>query len=339
MNRLFFLLFACFALVTIPVCDVAAKQHSKKSVAKKGQIGKGKAVQLRSTRGGKFIQAKYAKVGKGRKALRMRPAPIADVGADGGPNLMSHAAVIIDQNTGRTLYAKKPDSVTPIASITKLMTAIVVLESSQSMDETLAIADDDVDVVKNSKSKLPVGQAFRRGDLMRLALMASDNRAAAALGRNYPGGVEAFVTRMNDEARKLGMSNTRFADATGLSPANVSSAHDLAKLVSASAKYPVIREFSTTPALNVTFPDTGVQHGFINSNALVRGGEWQIDVSKTGFINESGKCLVMRTWHEGRPIIMVLLDSWGRYTRIGDASRIRKWLENQKVAANDQPRG
>jgi D-alanyl-D-alanine endopeptidase (penicillin-binding protein 7) len=262
---------------------------------------------------------------------RVARAPVVpDIGADGGPNLLSHAAVIIDQSTGELLYAKKPDSVAPIASITKLMTAIVVLTAQQPMDEAIVIADSDVDTLKNSRSRLNVGSAFYRSDLLRLALMASDNRAAAALGRSFPGGIAAFVARMNEEAARIGMEQTRFVDATGLSPQNVSSPQDLARLVGAAARHSLIREFSTTPALNVTFPDTGRTVGFINSNALVRGGDWNIDLSKTGFINESGKCLVMRAMVQNRPVIMVLLDSWGRYTRIGDANRIRRWLEAQR---------
>jgi serine-type D-Ala-D-Ala endopeptidase (penicillin-binding protein 7) len=217
-----------------------------------------------------------------------------------------------------------------------LMTALVVVNGHGAMDEAITIADEDIDVIKNSRSRLNVGASFRRGDLMRLALMSSDNRAASALGRVHPGGTIAFVQRMNDEARRLGMDNTRFVDATGLSPQNVSTPQDLAKLVAAASRQSLIREYSTTPAVHVTFPDSGRTMGFQNSNALVRGGEWNIDVSKTGFINESGKCLVMRATVNNRPVIMVMLNAIGQHTRLGDANRIRRWLETRIAAVPSQ---
>jgi D-alanyl-D-alanine endopeptidase (penicillin-binding protein 7) len=264
------------------------------------------------------------------------PPPIPDFDASGAPNLQSHAAFIFDQASGRTLFTKNADMPLPIASITKLMTAMVILDGKLSLDEPVVIDAADVDTVKGSKSRLPVGSAFRREDLMRLALMASDNRAAAALGRTYPGGSSSFVDAMNAKAQKLSMTNTRFVDATGLAPGNVASPHSLALMVAAASGYPQIRDFSTTPALHVRLPESGRELGFVNTNSLVRSDGWNIGVSKTGFINEAGKCLVMQATFGAQPVVIVLLDSWGRYTRMGDANRIKKWMETgrgSKIAA------
>ncbi len=272
------------------------------------------------------------KTTKFTKVKAKAPAAIADFGADGGPNLLSHAAMVFDQNSGLPLYAKNADSPIPIASITKLMTAIVVLEAKQNLDEILVIDAADVDSIKNSRSRLPVGTAFRREDLMRLALLASDNRAAAALGRNYPGGTPVFVSAMNLKARTLGLAHTVFHEPTGLSPANVSTPNELAMLVAESSRHDKIREFSTAPALQVTLPESGRQLGYNNTNQLVRADGWDIGVSKTGYINEAGKCLVMQAMIASKPVIIVLMDSWGRYARVGDANRIKKWIEQNKVA-------
>ena len=258
---------------------------------------------------------------------------MADTGKDGGPRLLSHAALIFDQTTGRQLYAKNADTITPIASITKLMTSMVVLDAKLALDEVLTIDSMDIDTIKGSRSRLPVGTAFRREDLMRLALMASDNRAAAALGRNYPGGTEAFVDAMNAKAKLLGLSSTHFVDPAGLAPGNVSSPQDLAGLVSEASRYDRIREYSTTPAMNITLPNSRRPIGFNNTNALVKNADWNIGLSKTGYISESGKCLVMQAMIANQPVVIVLLDSWGKFTRIGDANRVKRWLENSKIAA------
>jgi serine-type D-Ala-D-Ala endopeptidase (penicillin-binding protein 7) len=256
-----------------------------------------------------------------------------DLGQDGGPNLLSHAALVFDQATGRQLYAKNADTVTPIASITKLMTAMVVLDAKLALDEPITIESQDKDTVKGSRSRLPVGTAFQREDLLRLALMASDNRAAMALGRSYPGGSEAFVAAMNAKAKLLGLASTRFVDPSGLAAGNVSSPQDLATLVSEASHYERIREFSTTLGLNVKLPNSKRQIGFNNTNALVKNADWNIGLSKTGYISESGKCLVMQAMIANQPIVIVLLDSWGKLTRLGDANRIKRWIENSKVAA------
>ena len=263
------------------------------------------------------------------KAHKPRAAKVtpADFTKDGEPNVSSSGVLVFDPNSGQTLFAKNADQVSPIASITKLMTAMVVLDAKLSMEEPVEISTDDIDLLKNTRSRLPIGTHFRRDDLLRLALMASDNRAASALGRNYPGGITAFVTAMNAKAMALGLTQTHYVDSSGLSPANVSSPQDLAKLVAAAAKYPVITEYSTTGAVNVTLPDSKRKLNFVNTNALVRNSDWKIGLSKTGYINEAGKCLVMQAMIANQPVVIVLLDSWGRLTRVGDANRIRKWLE------------
>jgi D-alanyl-D-alanine endopeptidase (penicillin-binding protein 7) len=263
------------------------------------------------------------------KAVHKRPVKVtsAEFTKDGEPNVMSSGVLVFDPNTGQTLFSKNADQVSPIASITKLMTAMVVLDAKLTMEEPIEIGTEDIDLLKNTKSRLPIGAHFRRDDLLRLALMASDNRAASALGRNYPGGITAFVAAMNAKALSLGLTQTHYVDSSGLSPANVSSPQDLAKLVAAAAKYPLIKEYSTTGAVNVTLPDGKRKINFVNTNALVRSSDWQIGLSKTGYINEAGKCLVMQAMIANQPIVIVLLDSWGRLTRVADANRIRKWLE------------
>ena len=261
------------------------------------------------------------------KARVTKAAAVADVDKDGSPILQSSGVLVLDPASGQTLYSKNADHAAPIASITKLMTAMVVIDAKLPLDQVLEIGSEDIDLVKNTHSRLPIGSHFRRDDLLRLSLMASDNRAASALGRHYPGGIGAFVDAMNAKAKQLGLINTRFVDSSGLQPGNVSSALDLGKLVAAASGYPLIREYSTTGAVEVQLPDSKRKLSFVNTNALVRNSDWQIGLSKTGFINESGKCLVMHAMIANQPIVIVLLDSWGRLTRVGDANRIRKWLE------------
>ena len=258
------------------------------------------------------------------RAAKVTPAEFTK---DGSPNVQSTGVLVFDPTSGQTLFSKNAEQAAPIASITKLMTAMVVLDAKLPMDEPIELTNDDIDLLKNTHSRLPIGAHFRRDDLMRLALMASDNRAASALGRTYPGGISAAVTAMNDKAKALGLTQTHYVDSSGLSPANVSSPSDLGKLVAAATSYPVITEYTTTGAVNVTLPDSKRKLNFVNTNALVRSSDWKIGLSKTGYINEAGKCLVMHAMIANQPIVIVLLDSWGRLTRIADANRIRKWLE------------
>jgi D-alanyl-D-alanine endopeptidase (penicillin-binding protein 7) len=254
-------------------------------------------------------------------------AAVVDFDKAGEPILQSSSVLVLDPASGQTLYSKNADHVAPIASITKLMTAMVVLDAKQSLDEPIEITTEDIDLLKNTGSRLPFGAHFRRDDLLRLALMASDNRAASALGRNHPGGLPAFVDAMNAKAKALGLTQTHYVDSSGLSPNNVSSPQDLGKLVTAASQYPLIKEYSTTRAVNVTLPDSKRKMTFVNTNGLVRGSDWNIGLSKTGYISEAGKCLVMQAMIANQPVVIVLLDSWGRLTRIGDANRIKRWLE------------
>jgi len=265
----------------------------------------------------------------GTHATKARAAKVttAEFTKDGEPNVQSTGVLVFDPTSGQTLFSKNADQAAPIASITKLMTAMVVLDAKLPMDEAVELTNDDIDLLKNTHSRLPIGTHFRRDDLMRIALMASDNRAASALGRTYPGGTAAAVAAMNDKAKALGLTQTHYVDSSGLSPANVSSPADLGKLVAAATAYPLITEYTTTGAVNVTLPDSKRKLNFVNTNALVRNSDWKIGLSKTGYINEAGKCLVMHAMIANQPIVIVLLDSWGRLTRIADANRIRKWLE------------
>jgi D-alanyl-D-alanine endopeptidase (penicillin-binding protein 7) len=255
---------------------------------------------------------------------RLGPGIAAKVGA---LNLKSTSALVLDQSGQRVLYAKNVDWVVPIASITKLMTALVVLDSGLPLDEPITISKADRDGLKGTRSRLAFGMAVTRDDLLRLALMASENRAAAALAREYPGGTSAFVAAMNRKAAELGMWHSRFVDGTGLSNGNVSNAQDLSRLVGAAYRHPLIREYTTDTQYTVRLAN-GRKMQFSNSNRLVRSSSWEIGLSKTGYISEAGRCLVMQAQIAATPVIIVLLDSWGHLTRLADANRIKKWIES-----------
>jgi D-alanyl-D-alanine endopeptidase (penicillin-binding protein 7) len=242
----------------------------------------------------------------------------------GNPALGSNVVLVVDQGSGETVLAKNIDEPHPIASITKLMTAQVLLDAQLPMEERVQITEDDKDTERNSRSRLRVGTELARRDLLELALMASENRAAHALARSYPGGIPAFVAAMNQKARALGMTSSHFVEPTGLSSNDVSTAQDLVKLVRAGERYELIRQFTTTSSHDVDVLGRTVR--FANTNRLVGSDNWDISLSKTGFINEAGRCLVMQARIEGRALTIVLLDSLGKLTRIGDANRIRKWL-------------
>ncbi|MBS0553005.1 MAG: serine hydrolase [Proteobacteria bacterium] len=264
-------------------------------------------------------------VAKAAPALAAPVEPSFSVDAHGMPHLGSAAFYVVNQHTGEVLLERNSSSVLPIASITKLMTAMVVLDGGQSLSEELSISDGDIDTLKGTGSRLVLGTRLTREQLLNLALMSSENRAASALARNYQGGEQAFIHAMNVKARMLGLSDTRFYDSTGLTPQNVSSPRDLAKMVAAAASYPLIREFSTTPERYVEIGTRQLRFG--NTNSLVKNPDWQIAVQKTGYISEAGRCLVMQAWIQKQPVVMVLMDSNGRYTRTADAQRVRKWLE------------
>lgn len=247
------------------------------------------------------------------------------------PELRAANVLVVNSETGEVLFARNEQAVVPIASITKLMTAIVVLEARLDLDEMIEIVDDDQSRVKFSRSRLPIGTEIRRADLLRLALMSSDNRAASALARTYPGGMESAVAAMNAKARLIGLEHTRFEEPTGLSSNNVSSAADLARLVGAARDYPLIRDFSTTPEYEAE-TNRG-RLAFATTNGLVRKAAWDIDVQKTGFISEAGRCLVLSVRTAARPLTIILLDAAGRYTHFADAQRIRQWLDPTYTAA------
>ena len=242
-------------------------------------------------------------------------------------HLASVNAVVIDASAKVPVYMKGADDVTPIASLTKLMTAMVTLDAKLPEDEVITIDMEDLDFLKGSKSRLRMGAELPRREMLRLALMSSENRAASSLARTYPGGTKAFVAAMNAKAAELGMTHTRYADPTGLSAQNVSTANDLAVLVAAAAEYPQIRDFSTTGSHYVEVQPTGQILGYNNTNNLVKNDKWDIKLSKTGYIREAGKCLVMLATIASKPFVIVLLDSAGKYTRLGDAQRVRHWLE------------
>lgn len=243
-------------------------------------------------------------------------------------DIKSQAALVFNAQNEHVIYDKNADKVMPIASITKLMTAMVILDARLSPNEIIKIENADVDKLKRTTSRLPVGSSYARHELLRLALMSSENRAAAALGRTYPGGTKAFVNAMNIKAKRIGMVNSRFVEPTGLSSNNVATARDLAKLVASSNSYTTIREFSTTSQHSVSPGNRRGQLQYVNSNSLVRNQNWKIDVSKTGYLNEAGRCLVMQAKISGQPVVIVLLNSWGKNTRIGDANRVKKWIES-----------
>lgn len=240
-------------------------------------------------------------------------------------DLKSSVAFVLDENSSEVLFEKNANVALPIASITKLMTGLIVVEANQDMDEILTITDEDVDREKFSTSRLRVGTRMSRANMLHIALMSSENRAASALGRHYPGGLPAFVNAMNAKARALGMVDTHYVDSSGLSSRNVASARDLAKLVKAASSQPLLREYSTAEKAIVQAGRSRMQFG--TTNYLVKSPDWKIGVQKTGFINEAGRCLVMQAVVGGRNVVMVFLDSKGKQSRMGDANRIRRWLE------------
>jgi serine-type D-Ala-D-Ala endopeptidase (penicillin-binding protein 7) len=249
-------------------------------------------------------------------------------------DLRSSVALVIDQDTHEVLLRKNDQAVLPIASLTKLMTGLVISDANLPMSEMITITQDDVDTEKGSRSRLAVGTVLSRGDLLHLALMSSENRAAHALGRTFPGGLDTFVGRMNARAQGLGMSDTRYIEPTGLSSRNQSSAHDLATLVAAAYKEPVLRELSTSPGREIEVGHRTLQYN--NTNRLVKSPQWDIGLQKTGYISEAGQCLVMQTQIAGRKLIMVFLDSAGKLSRIADAERVRHWIEKAPRSAAGQ---
>ena len=337
-------------LVTLTMSMVQAQSpESPSQPVQKAQLGAQKAQSGSKARPNKKASSSAAAVKKGATTKSGVSATVSArqiatparasfgqrAGLHGTPDpldLKSSVALVIDQDTQQVLFSKNPDAVLPIASITKLMTAMVVLEAGLPLEERLSISQEDVDTEKGSGSRLRVGSTLSRGDMLHLALMASENRAAHALGRYFPGGMPAFVEAMNRKAQSLGMTSTRYVEPTGLSSANQSSAHDLSLLVSAASGHHLIRELSTTADASVTVGSKALQ--FRNTNGLIRNPAWDIGLQKTGYISEAGRCVVMQAQMAGRKLIMVLLDSAGRYSRIGDAERLRSWITHSLPAAH-----
>lgn len=325
---------ALMCLGIVPSTQAASKASSEKRTAdtrqrtvkavksvKKPKATVRKSTNVRATRGGKRSVV--------RAAVPMRPSfgQINGLHSTTDPlDLKSSVAFVVDQDTHEVLLTKNAQAVLPIASLTKLMTSLIVVEAGQPLDEVLTITQDDVDTEKGSGSRLSVGTQLTRGEMLHLALMSSENRAAHALGRHYPGGLDAFVSAMNAKASLLGMHDTRYVEPTGLSSRNQSSARDLAALVGTAHGYPLIRELSTSPEHQVAVGKRLLQYR--NTNGLVFNTEWAIGLQKTGYIAEAGRCLVMQAQLAGRKLIMVFLDSAGKYSRIGDAERVRHWLES-----------
>ena len=311
---------AAFLVIAAAFCFTspaeAASSVSKKKMSAKSSVAptRASARNVKRTRAARVVQP--ARLSYGQLAgLHATPDALA---------LKSGVALVMDQETNEVLFSKNSQAVLPIASLTKLMTALVVTEANQSLDDVLTVTQDDVDTEKHSRSRLRVGTRLTRGEMLHLALMSSENRAANALGRHYPGGLEAFVAAMNRKARELGMADTRYVEPTGLSSLNQSSAQDLATLVDAAYGHEIIRELSTSPEHRVAVGKRQLQ--FRNTNRLVRNPTWDIGLQKTGYISEAGRCLVMQAQLAGRNLIMVFLDSAGTYSRLGDAERVRKWL-------------
>ncbi|SDD04621.1 murein-DD-endopeptidase. Serine peptidase. MEROPS family S11 [Cupriavidus sp. YR651] len=338
------------ALLAAPATYAATKSTATKTSAKKP---------VKATKSSKKVASAQAEAAPSRKVIVLRggkrtvvasrAAPVRAVFVPAKPSLAeamglrdtedalalrSSVALVMDQNTNEVLFQKNPTAVLPIASITKLMTAVVVMDSHLPMDEVLTVSEEDRDTEKHSSSRLRFGTQLTRQELLLLALMSSENRAASVLGRSYPGGLPAFVGAMNRKARELGMNDSHFVDSSGLSSSNVSSAMDLARLVNAAYRNPTIREFSTQTEHEVNV--LGRTQHYVSTNRLVRGGNWEIGLQKTGFISEAGQCLVMQARVNDRNVVMVFLDSVGKLSRFADATRVRNWLEHSPATPTQQ---
>ena len=317
----------------------SASKSSPKMAAHSGS--KSSSKKITTAHSGKSHKVAHASAAKGGKHMAvaavhkpMRKVSYNEVDPD-RLALYSASALVIDQVTGLPLLDKNSHEVVPIASISKLMTAMVVLDAKLDLHEVIAIGEEDVDGLKGTRSRLPVGTTMTRETAMLLALMSSENRAAHTLGRHYPGGMHAFVAAMNRKAQSLGMNSSRFEEPTGLSSNNVSTARDLARMVAAAARYPEIRTFSTTAEAKLELNGRISQFG--NTNALVRSDTWEIGLSKTGYISEAGRCLVMQARVADKPVVIVLLDSAGKMTRVGDANRIKRWMESASLTPDRKP--
>lgn len=324
---------AAAAALSLAVAPVA---QARKPAATPEATKKAGTVQVRPT---KVVQAAKSKRSAKTRVIARKPAEPASLSvgqltglhaAQDPLDLKSSVALVVDQETNQVLLSKNSDAVLPIASITKLMTALVVVEAGLSLEETVSIGQEDVEATANNRSRLSAGTQMSRGEMLRLALMSSENRAANALSRHYPGGATAFIAAMNRKATELGMRDTRYVEPTGLSADNRSSAKDLSVLVREASNHQIIRELSTSRDAQVAIGSRQVQ--FHTTNRLVTDPTWEIALQKTGYIAAAGRCLVMQAQLAGRKLTMVLLDSAGKYSRLGDAERIRRWLATAPLA-------
>jgi serine-type D-Ala-D-Ala endopeptidase (penicillin-binding protein 7) len=295
------------------------KSAPAKKVTQAQKPSKAKATAAKKTPSKNFATAAAGQSVGSRLGLRSEFTEVA---------LNSSAVIVVDQETGEVLLEKNPDVALPIASITKVMTAIVTLEAGLPLQEVITITQSDASLQKRSGSRLHIGARFTRDQLLHLALMSSDNRAAHALGRTYPGGIDAMVNAMNLKAHKLGMTQSRFVEPTGLSSENLSTPRDLSRLVNAAHDYRLIRQYSTS-ASAVVRVGKQVQE-FRNTNALARTGDWDLGLSKTGFIRDAGRCLVMQATIDDQDVIIVMLDAEASAKRLRDAERIRQWIETER---------
>lgn len=352
MRRFFLgnLIFTLTAVLIIPAAWSAPNRGDQRPIVKKANrvadAGKrSRKIELKSCSTKSAVLAGKRKSKSGFQRVAYAPSlsvphsstagDLAGLGLTRDPlDLSANVALVIDQSSSETLFEKNSHVALPIASITKLMTSLVVVEANQNLDEILTVSEEDVDRKRYSHSRLRIGSQLTRSNMLHIALMSSENRAAATLGRHYPGGLPAFIAAMNAKAVDLGMTNSRFADPTGLSSANVSSARDLARLVVAAYQHPLIREYSTDSHYAVE--PGGPTLEYRNSNGLIENPEWAIGLQKTGYIAEAGRCLVMQVNVAGRPVVMVFLDSKTKQSRLADADRIRKWLENRAASAMSQ---
>jgi len=312
---IFVLALSLCALAFTPIAHAKSNQKTAKTSSVKSKAIKKKKLRLKAKAPRKPSFGRMAGLHQSSDELSLR----------------SSVAYVIDQDTQEVLFSKNDNAVLPIASITKLMTGLVILEANLSMDESITITTEDIDTEKGSSSRLRPGVTLTRGELLQLALMSSENRAAHALGRTYPQGLPAFVTQMNAKAKQLGMHDTKYAEPTGLSSRNQSSAKDLATLVAVAANDSTMRELSTSEGMDVDVGSRTLKYK--STNRLVTNPNWSIDLQKTGYIAEAGQCLVMQAKIAGRKLVMVFLDSAGKFSRTADAERVRRWIELRHPAA------
>jgi D-alanyl-D-alanine endopeptidase (penicillin-binding protein 7) len=306
--------------------NATSRNKAKSQQVKKSKQVKNSKVARNSNKKKNVKQEAIARARRDVNITRVNASPINLA----SPGLQSAAVMVLNQQTGEVIYERNADQAVPIASITKLMTAMVVLDAKLPLNELISITSEDIDSLKNTSSRLSVGTTLTRGEMLLLALMSSENRAASALSHYYPGGRSNFLRKMNEKAMQLGMNSAHFYDSTGLNPRNIATSRDLALMVKAAQRYPEIHQFSTASEYSFVSNLTGNVMAYRNTNPLVKDPNWNIGVSKTGFINEAGRCIVMQAMINNMPVVMVLMDSNGKQARIGDVQRVRRWIEETR---------